>query len=313
MQRRNFLKASAASAACFSLSGLTLSLPGTAQAIEAVSINLVAESVEKTLVDGVTVQVWQFRDTDEPGPGRLASGLHARVGDFITVTLTNSLDRPISFVVPGMLDTSSPVAPGATGRYVFRPTEAGSYFYTDGENGLIGRAMGLSGPLIVLPRGSSNALIANWTRFTKQYTLLLTEIDTRLNEAIESGGSFDTATYKPNYFFINGLSYPDTITNPSTFLEMALGESVAIRFLNAGLIFYPMHFHGFHVNVTLRDRRLETRVVAKDSVLVRVGECVDMMLNVNQVGDYPIHTHYLPAVTANGVYPKGNMLLMRAV
>lgn len=313
MQRRDFLKATATSAACFSFSGLTLSLPGTAQAIEAVSITLVAESIEKTLVDGTKVRLWQFRDTDDPGPGLLASGLHARVGDFITVTLTNLLDWPISFVVPGMLDVSTAVAPGATGSYVFRPTKAGSYFYTDGENGLIGRAMGLSGPLIVLPRGTANALTANWTRFVKQYTLLLTEIDSRLNEAISSGLTFDMATYKPNYFFINGLSYPDTKTNPSTFLDMALGDTVAIRFLNAGLIFYPMHFHGYHVNVTLRDRHLETRVVAKDSVLVKVGECVDMMLYVNQTGDYPIHSHYLPAVTANGVYPKGNMLLMRAV
>ena len=94
---------------------------------------------------------------------------------------------------------------------------------------------------------------------------------------------------------------------------MKLNELVAIRFINAGFIYYPMHFHGYHVNVVLRNRAKEAVVVSKDTVLVSVGECVDTELNVNQVGDYPMHSHYLPAVTANGVYPYGNMLLMRAV
>jgi len=73
-----------------------------------------------------------------------------------------------------------------------------------------------------------------------------------------------------------------------------------------------MHFHGYHVDVTLRNRVNEMRVVSKDSVQVLVGECVDTLLQVNQLGDYPVHSHYLPSVTANGVYPYGNMLLMRA-
>lgn len=312
MRRREFLKTSVLGAAYFSLSGLTLTALPTAEAAM-LSVNLVAELVQKTLVDNTIIPIWQFRDITSPGPGNLASGIQARVGDTITINLSNTLDRPISFHVPGLLDAPAAIAPGASGTYVLNPTVPGSYIFVDGENGVIGRSMGLFGPFVILPAGSVNALTATLTRFVKQFSLVLSELDSRLNSAIATGAAFDVATYKPNYFFINGLSYPNTTTDPSTFLDMSLGEWVAIRLMNAGSIMYPMHFHGYHVNVTLRNRQIESHFIEKDTVLVRVGECVDTMLLVNQVGDYPIHSHYLPAVTANGTYPKGNMLLMHVV
>ena len=328
MKRRDFLKASVASAAYFSVSGLTLP-PRTAQAALAnldgfVTVDLVAEVAQKTVATATTgatrdvnVPVWQFRDMAAPGPGRLTSGLQVRAGDVLTVNLTNSLDRPVNFVVPGLfpgpLETSPAVPPGGSATYTFRPTATGSYFYTDDVNGKIGQAMGLSGPLVVLPRGITNSVVVGGSEFSKQYTLMLSEMDSRLNTDIAAGRSFDMANYEPNYFFINGMSYPLTVSDPSTFINMKLNDLVAIRFINAGFIYYPMHFHGYHVNVVLRNRAKEAVVVSKDTVLVSVGECVDTELNVNQVGDYPMHSHYLPAVTANGVYPYGNMLLMRAV
>lgn len=317
MRRRDFIKAGTVGAAYFSVSGLTL-LPQSANAA-AISVNLVAETVQKTVATtatgasaNVNVPAWQFRDTAVPGPGRIASGLQMRVGDTLNVTVSNTLDRPINFVVPGLLDSTPAVAPGASATYSVNPTVPGSYFYTDNINGKIGRAMGLAGPLVVLPTGATNAITASGTAFTKQYTLFLNELDSRLNTAVAAGGTFDMATYEPNYFFINGLNYPLTTADPSTAINLSLNESVAIRFINGGLIYYPMHFHGYHVDVTLRNRVSEKTVVSKDSVQVLVGECVDTLLLVNQLGDYPMHSHYLPSVTANGIYPYGNMLLMRA-
>ena len=112
-----------------------------------------------------------------------------------------------------------------------------------------------------------------------------------------------------------GLSYPDTATDTDTLVAMNQGEEVAIRFINSGLITYPMHFHGYHVRVATRDRVPETAVVDKDTVLVGVGECVDVILPVTQRGAYPLHTHYVPGVTANGVYVNpygGGLIVMSA-
>ena len=56
----------------------------------------------------------------------------------------------------------------------------------------------------------------------------------------------------------------------------------------------------------------ETQVVEKDTTLVRIGDCVDVILPIDQPGTFPLHTHYVPGVTANGVYtnPYGGALLL---
>jgi len=120
------------------------------------------------------------------------------------------------------------------------------------------------------------------------------------------------ADYEPNYFFINGLSFPHTVMDGDTLIAMNVGENVALRFVNAGLIISPMHFHGYHVEVATRNRQVETAVIEKDTVPVNVDECVDVILPCNQPGAFPLHTHYVPGVTANGVYtnPHGGALLM---
>mgnify|MGYP001818238701 CR=1 FL=1 len=95
-------------------------------------------------------------------------------------------------------------------------------------------------------------------------------------------------------------------------MGLCLGEDVAIRLINTGLIFSPQHFHGYHVNVASRDRLPETTVIEKDTVVVYTGECVDVILPVAQPGVYPLHTHFVPGVTANGTYvnPYGGALIV---
>ena len=315
MNRRDFLKTSLASTAAFSLPGLARAAVGSGVGAT-VDVTLVAEGEIKTLVDGTPILIWQFRDQGGSGLGELASALVVSEGDAVDVTVQNHLDRDINFVVPGVLGGSAAVMPGGSETYGFTAPAAGSYLFQDGLNGELSRAMGLAGPLVVLPADGSNHLYDGGPAFDRQYTLVLSELDDRLNWAIADGLTYDLEAYEPNYFTVNGLSYPDTASDDDTLVAMARGEDVAIRLINAGLIAYPMHFHGYHVRVATRDRVPETAVVDKDTLLVGVGECVDVILPVTQTGVYPIHSHYVPAVTANGVYVNpygGGLILMRAV
>lgn len=175
--------------------------------------------------------------------------------------------------------------------------------------------MGLAAPLIVMPTDGSLRLTPSAPLFNSQYTLFLNEMDTRLNAAVAAGGAGTTelANYEPDYYFVNGLSYPATTTDVDTAVALRVNQQTALRFVNGGLHINSMHFHGYHVNVTLRDQALETVVVEKDTVVVDVAECVDVMLPVTQPGKYELHNHYLPAVTGNGVYPNGAMIMMDAV
>lgn len=317
MQRRTFIKTGVAATAAFTLSGLTLSTHRAFAA--AVTVNLQAETATKTLGGGATATVWQFRDTTTAGakgPGALAAGVRVNAGDVVTVNLTNTLNRPVGLAIPGLTVTpATPTAPGAAQAYTFTPTQPGSYLLTDSLTDFLGRAMGLAAPLIVMPTDGSLRLTPSAPLFNSQYTLFLNEMDTRLNAAVAAGGAGTTelANYEPDYYFVNGLSYPATTTDVDTAVALRVNQQTALRFVNGGLHINSMHFHGYHVNVTLRDQALETVVVEKDTVVVDVAECVDVMLPVTQPGKYELHNHYLPAVTGNGVYPNGAMIMMDAV
>jgi FtsP/CotA-like multicopper oxidase with cupredoxin domain len=311
MNRRDFLKAGLGGAAAFSMPLLPRLRPdhGLGTIFD---IDLVAEAVSKQMIDGTSVTVWQLRNPAATGPGDLASGFMALEGDSFNVTLQNNLDRPINFAIPGVLSGTPEVAAGNSQLYSFAAPAAGSYFYTDEVNGEIGRAMGLAGPLVIMPEDGSSTLYAGGPTFDRQYTLALSELDDRLNQQVAAGGSYDMNNYEPNYFFVNGISFPDTRTDPDTLLASTQGEDVAIRFINTGAITNPMHFHGYHCLVATRNRVPETEVVEKDTTLVRIGECVDVILPIDQPGTFPLHTHYVPGVTANGVYanPYGGALLL---
>jgi FtsP/CotA-like multicopper oxidase with cupredoxin domain len=311
MNRRTFVKNVAVTAGFFGFSGLTTFIPRRSLASN-VTISLAAEAGSKTMVDGTELTVWQFRDLHGFGPGQLGAGIVIREGEPVDITLSNDLDRDVDLRIPGVLSDGPSIAPGSSHSYTFTAPPAGTYLFHDGINGDLGRAMGLAGPMIVIPAEGENYLYTDGPTFDRQYTLVLHELDDRVNRAVASGGDFDMADYEPNYFFVNGLSYPNTTADDETLIAMKVGERVALRFVNAGLITNPMHFHGYHVEVATRNRQVETAVIDKDTVLVDVDECVDVILPCNQPGAYPLHTHYVPGVTSNGVYvnPYGGALLV---
>jgi FtsP/CotA-like multicopper oxidase with cupredoxin domain len=75
-----------------------------------------------------------------------------------------------------------------------------------------------------------------------------------------------------------------------------VGDKVKIRLLNEMAGDHPMH-HPFHVHgagrflVLSRDGAVEPNLVWKDTVLVRTGETVDILLDVTNVGRWMAHCH----------------------
>jgi FtsP/CotA-like multicopper oxidase with cupredoxin domain len=75
-----------------------------------------------------------------------------------------------------------------------------------------------------------------------------------------------------------------------------VGDQVKIRLLNEMAGDHPMH-HPFHVHgagrflVMSRDGVVEPNLVWKDTVLVRTGETVDILLDVTNVGLWMAHCH----------------------
>ena len=78
--------------------------------------------------------------------------------------------------------------------------------------------------------------------------------------------------------------------------KFRVGDRVKIRLLNEMAGDHPMH-HPFHVHgagrflVLARDGAVEANLVWKDTVLVRAGETVDILLEVSNPGRWMAHCH----------------------
>jgi len=78
--------------------------------------------------------------------------------------------------------------------------------------------------------------------------------------------------------------------------QFRVGDRVKIRLLNEMAGDHPMH-HPFHVHgagrflVLARDGKIESNLVWKDTVLIRTGETVDILLDVTNPGLWMAHCH----------------------
>ncbi len=96
---------------------------------------------------------WVFKEdrfpADNPGPQ-----IFAFEGDLIALEVTNALDGPHAFTIPGMVDTG-PIAPGETVEMEFTAETAGTYLYQDNLNAPVNRVMGLHGAFVVIPTAAA--------------------------------------------------------------------------------------------------------------------------------------------------------------
>ncbi|MBI5585297.1 MAG: multicopper oxidase domain-containing protein [Deltaproteobacteria bacterium] len=93
---------------------------------------------------------WIFKEetiaAESPGPV-----IYTTEGDTIRINITNSLDEPHAFYIPGMFN-SGPIAPGQTVHKFFTAGAGGTYLYYDNLNAPVNRVMGLHGAFIVMPK-----------------------------------------------------------------------------------------------------------------------------------------------------------------
>jgi FtsP/CotA-like multicopper oxidase with cupredoxin domain len=88
----------------------------------------------------------------------------------------------------------------------------------------------------------------------------------------------------------------DDAENHAIQWQFRVGDRVKIRLVNEMDSDHPMH-HPFHIHgagrflVLARDGVLEPNLVWKDTVLVRLGETVDIVLDVTNVGRWMAHCH----------------------
>jgi FtsP/CotA-like multicopper oxidase with cupredoxin domain len=212
--------------------------------------------------------------------------------------------------------------------YYFSPLHAGTYMYHCHQEADIHVQMGMFGALVVYeptdaaylswlttgtPTGGGTLMGAAWT---KENILLLSEFDVRqhVSEQQGAGGNaaYNPVTYQPQYWSINGLSFPSTIhvappvvpvgtTNwfnniwlpahkgydPLIVGSVGAGDKVLLRVINMGFETQPMHMHGFHGKILGSDQRAWTWAynaapgfgLEKNTLTIGSGETYEWLLD----------------------------------
>ena len=267
------------------LFAFALNAHATIDGIEGINFNLTVKEGYVLTPDGGSVYMWGYAADSGPIPGIMqypGPTLIVPQGSEVTVNLTNGLpagSANVSMVFPGHQVTATggvaggsftreapPPPAGSTVTYIFTPTEPGTYTYYSGTNPDLQVEMGLVGAIIVRPAVPNQAYDHAGSYYDHEYLFLLTEIDPKLHMACATGGSPDTTTFFPVYWFINGRNAPETMFPAfvpwlphqpyNSMPRLRPGEKLLMRVIGGGRDLHPFHHHGNNSTIIARDGRL---------------------------------------------------------
>jgi hypothetical protein len=263
--------------------------------------------IQWTILPGVTVDAYAFNG-QIPGPT-----LRFRQGQRVRINVTNHLPESTTvhwhgLVLPNVMDgpahvTQEPIKNGQLYRYEFTAIQSGTYFYHSHDHVDRQQALGLYGAMLIEPQAVDASLHAD-----HEYTLLLQEW------LLREGLTYPAMPMEgamPNYFTINGRSYPSTDTIP-----MRVGETLKVRFIgsNNGFI-HPMHIHGGPFRVVAKDGETlqPSARYSADTINVAPGERYDVIWRALRPGKWLIHCHIGHHTTNNNVETQGGGGLMMII
>jgi manganese oxidase len=175
--------------------------------------------------------------------------------------------------------------------YVYKPRDEGTYMYhchfEDSEH----VQMGMTGVVFVRPDRGPNFAYDDpdgSTAFDREFALLLNEIDQRPHDGLEQIQEFVWSDYEPQYWIINGRSYPDTVelggaNTPanlefqpiSSLMQVNPGDRVLMRLVNLGYEQQSMQLVG-----------IPMKVVGEDATFLRSADGATDL-------SYGVHTIYI--------------------
>ena len=260
--------------------------------------------IQWQILPTVSVNAYAFNG-QVPGPT-----LRFRKGDRVRINVTNRLPDTTTvhwhgLILPNVMDgpaniTQKPIERGNIYRYEFTAVQAGSFFYHSHDHVDRQQALGLYGAMIIDPAQPADEIVAD-----HEYTIQLQEW------LIREGLTYPAMPMdggQPNYFTINGRSYPST-----DMIKMKVGETLKVRFIgsNNGFI-HPMHIHGGPFVVVARDGETlaPSQRFKADTINVGPGQRYDVVWTALKPGKWMIHCHISHHTTNNNTEQDGGGGLM---
>lgn len=267
---------------------------------------LEAVPVRWRIFPGTSVTAWAYNGV-VPGPE-----IRVPYGQRVRIEVKNSLpdDTTVHWHgidVPNAMDgvpglTQPPIEPGGTFTYEFdaipagRDSAGGSFFYHSHVDEDRQLGLGLAGAFVIEPKQPE--------RYDVERTILIQEWN--LNAATgATRPAMDMDGMLPNFFTLNGKSYPATER-----IRARVGRRVLFRLVGAGAFTHPMHLHGTDFLVVAKDGHPLATPFAADVIQVGSGERYDIEFTPTRPGKWLFHCHIGHHLTNDGESPGGLQLVV---
>lgn len=262
--------------------------------------------------------------------------------DSVQVTLNNNLTTPVSIIFSGQEFTPVPVTDGSglflsynqeapsggAFSYNITPNRPGIFLYESGTSPEKQIQMGLYGVMVVRPPGYDPAIPATWTAYGSgtgteydvEKILVIGEVDTAMHNAVTAGNP--PGTFDPDYFIINGRSYPDSVapdnngSQPySAGIAAATGQRVLLRIINAGFLNHTLRLLGISPRVLagdswpLKSASLDA-TFEKNTITLGSGQSYDLLFTAPSPNQYVIYDRDLNHAVNGNDFPGGIMTVI---
>jgi FtsP/CotA-like multicopper oxidase with cupredoxin domain len=158
--------------------------------------------------------------------------------------------------------------------------------------------------------GLAGMISVNMPIDSKIYFWNLKEHQTQFSAALTQKIKVDWGKYYPDYFTINGLSFPDLQNDVSAKPTGKVGERILIAITNTGQSKHSIHFHGYHSKVIATTSNLMMVNDSKDTFPLESMSGLLLEMIPDKPGKYSVHDHNLVAISGGSMHPNGMFLMM---
>lgn len=263
---------------------------------------LVAQPIKQNILSDLKIDALGYNGTT-PGPLIIL-----KQGEWVFLEVENQMDEPTALHVHGLakpntqdgtppIEPTPLIEPGQSYTYRFQAWQSGTFFYHSTHG--FQSNLGLMGPFIVLPQEdhltSHHLPHHDYIQVIQQWQIEQPEL-----------GKVFPGTYKPikfgirpNFFTLNGKSFPDTVP-----MYTRLGEIVRMRFVNKTSSNHTMHIHGHDFKVVEVDG-FPRQGLFDDTIVVASGKRWDVEFLANNPGIWPVNGTRTFHESNNGETPGG--------
>ena len=224
--------------------------------------------------------------------------ISATPGQLLDLTIVNNDSVLHGFSIAGFPSQSVTIKPAASALIHLTIDKEGIYLYYDSVQYPSFLYLGAAGMIVA----------SNSTR--RSFFWNIREYESSLNENLVHGGTFSKTSYDPDFFTINGLSYPDIQNDTTAKVMGSVGDTLRIYLANTGQSMHSIHFHGFHTRCLFSTSQNIKTGWVKDTWAIRSMQAVILELVVDKPGRYSVHDHNLVAISAAKTHPNGMFTIM---